>query len=611
LSLQYDLTIKQQCLAALAWVAFAALCLAASVDGRVVMLIWWPNGIAVGVLMLLPRRKWPFFITLAGLGGVLDNYLFGASLANAIGLAFANFAEAAVAAELAKRVLRYKQRKLLSLGKMFGLLGAAAAGALVSTAVMVLVQFETMTWYTAAWWCTTVTLGTLVSTPLVLALIDKLLKVNRLGTLLGSKSGRSGELLLLGSLSFLLSFAVLQEARMSLLFLPMALTIFAVTRYGHFGATVCLFAFSMAASIISFGGNPPAAFLALEQRRIAGLVLQAYMIVLLATSVPLASLLMAHDRLALRLKARNAKMRESLTWLGMAEEVARIGRWRYDPKTDTQDWSRQLFLINGIDRPRGGDPGDINHMLPDGGKEIRGLLKHHAQDRARYSFEFRIRTPQGDERILKMHLTNEFDEAGELKSRFGVVIDVTEHHQRQDALDKERTRAMRLAAEAQYLAHTDPLTGLANRRRTMTQLDKFIARCEVEARPLALILFDIDHFKQVNDKYGHQTGDDVLVRIADISRGEVRASDLIGRMGGEEFVWMLPDATLEEAANAAERLRMAIETGSHKDGLPNVTASIGYAMWQSGDDASSLLARADVALYEAKGAGRNKVQEAA
>jgi diguanylate cyclase (GGDEF)-like protein len=608
--LQYELTIRQQCLAALAWMAFAALCLTASVYGRVVMLIWWPNGIAVGVLMLLPRRKWPLFIALAGLGGVLNNWFFGTGLAGAFGLAAANFAEAAVAADLAKRVIRHKQRRLLSVQQMFGLLGAAAAGALTSTVIMALSQMQAMTWYTGAWWFSTVMLGTLVSTPLTLAIIDRLLKVHKLGKLLGVKPGKIGELALIGCLMFLFSLVVLHETHMSLLFLTMALTILAVTRHGHFGATVCMLAFSMAASIVSFGGHSPAAFLGFDQR-FAGLLLQTYMMAVLATSVPLAALLMAHDRLAARLKARNAKMHENLTWLGMAEEVARIGRWRYDPASDKQDWSRQLFLINGIDRARGGDPGDVRHMMPDGGKEMLGLLKHHAQDRARYSFEFRIRTPQGDERILKMHATNEFDDEGALQSRFGVVIDVTEHHQRQDALDKERTRAMRLAAEAQYLAHTDPLTGLANRRRTMTQLDKFIALCAVESRKLALIAFDIDHFKQVNDNHGHQTGDDVLVRVADIARGEVRASDLIGRMGGEEFVWMLPDASLDEAANAAERLRRAIEAGSGRDGLPTVTASIGYAMWRTGDDASGLLARVDVALYEAKGAGRNQVQKAA
>lgn len=608
--MQYELTVRQQCLAALAWVALAALSLTASVYGKVVVLIWWPNGIAVGVLMLLPRRKWPLFIALAGLGGVFDNWLFGTGAFGAVVMALANWVEAGVAADLAKRVIRQKQRRLLSVQQMFGLVGAAAAGAGASTAIMALSQTQFMTWYTAAWWFVTVMLGTLVSTPLVLAVIDKLLKVNKLGKLLGVKRGRATELVLIGCLMFLVSLGVLHETHVPLLFLTMSLTILAVTRHGHFGATVCVLAFSMAASVISYGGHDPASFLNANQR-VAGLLLQIYMIAMLATSVPLAALLMAHDRLALRLKARNAKMHENLTWLGMAEEVARIGRWRYDPATDTQDWSRQLFLINGIHRPRGGDPGDVKNMLPDGGKELWGLLKHHAQDRARYSFEFRIRTPQGDERILKMHATNEFDATGELISRFGVVIDVTEHHQRQDALDKERTRAMRLAAEAQYLAHTDPLTGLANRRRTITQLDKFIARCELEERKLALIAFDIDHFKQVNDNHGHQMGDDVLVRVSDIARGEVRASDLIGRMGGEEFVWMLPDASLDEATNAAERLRRAIESGSGKGGLPTVTASIGYAMWQAGDDAGGLLARADVALYEAKGAGRNQVQKAA
>jgi diguanylate cyclase (GGDEF)-like protein len=608
--LQYDLTIRQQCFAALAWVALAAVCLTASVYGRVVLLIWWPNGIAVGVLMLLPRRKWPIFIAMAGLGGILNNWLFGTGVEGAIGMAVANFVEAAVAADLAKRVIRHKQRRLLSVPQMFGLVGAAAAGALASTVIMALVQMQAMTWYTAAWWFVTVMLGTLVSTPFVLAVFDRLLKVNKLGKLLGVKRGRLGELVMLGCLVFLLSLVVLHVTEMPLLFVPMALTILAVIRHGHFGATVSMLAFSMAAAVVSYGGYSPAAFLTFNQR-FAGLLLQSYMIAMLATSVPLAALLMAHDRLALRLKARNAKMHENLTWLGMAEEVARIGRWRYDPATDKQDWSRQLFLINGIDRPRGGDPGDVKHMLPDGGKELWGLLRHHDQDRARYSFEFRIRTPQGDERILKMHATNEFDDAGDLKSRFGVVMDVTEHHQRQDALDKERTRAMRLAAEAQYLAHTDPLTGLANRRRTMTQLDKCIARCEVEDRKLALIVFDIDHFKQVNDGHGHQVGDDVLVRVADIARGEVRASDLIGRTGGEEFVWMLPDASPEEATNAAERLRRAIESGSGKGGLPPVTASIGYAMWQAGDDAGALFGRADAALYEAKGAGRNQVQKAA
>jgi diguanylate cyclase (GGDEF)-like protein len=191
------------------------------------------------------------------------------------------------------------------------------------------------------------------------------------------------------------------------------------------------------------------------------------------------------------------------------------------------------------------------------------------------------------------------------------VIDVTDHRRRQDALDKERTRAMRLAAEAQHLAQTDALTGLANRRRTIDQLEKCLAGCNGQSHSLAVIAFDIDHFKQVNDGHGHQTGDEVLVRVAEIARSEARASDLIGRTGGEEFLWLLPEAGEPVARAAALRLRQAIEQRSGEGGLPRVTASIGYALWQEGDDAGGLLARADAALYRAKHTGRNKVQRAA
>jgi diguanylate cyclase (GGDEF)-like protein len=210
-----------------------------------------------------------------------------------------------------------------------------------------------------------------------------------------------------------------------------------------------------------------------------------------------------------------------------------------------------------------------------------------------------------------MYATNEFTADGELATTFGVVMDVTEHRQRQEALDNERTRAMRLAAEAQYLAHTDSLTGLANRRRAITQLDKCIRRCQQGERPLGVISFDIDHFKRVNDTEGHQKGDDVLVRVAEIARDRARASDLVGRMGGEEFIWLLPDAGLEETSKAAERLRQMIELESCKGGLPRVTASVGYAMWRPGDDANALLGRVDSALYAAKAAGRNTVEMAA
>lgn len=608
--MQRDFTIKQLVIAALAWWACAAVCMWLSVFGGMVSLIWWPNGIAIAVLYLLPYRKWPIFLAMCMVVGSIDNWIFTMPPVRAVVIAFANFAEATVAAGLARHIMRGKHGRLLSIKTMFQMVGAGLGGGMTSTLVMLLIDWKTASLANIAWWCSAVTLGTLVATPLVLMAIEKLMGGRKVFSQESKGKGHFRELALTTLMVFTISLVVFQQPAVQLLFVPMAATIFAATRYGHIGATVSVLAISIASGVQSFGGHSPAAFLDHGQMGSA-VLLQVYMMVLLATSVPLAAQLMAHDRLGARLRHRHARMRENLSWLGLAEETARIGRWRYNHRTNSRDWSRQMFLIYGLDPDISGSPGDVRHMHPDGGKELFELLDHHAQDKARYSFEYQIRTPRGEDRILKMHAMNEFDATGERISTFGVVMDVTDHHQRQDLLDKERTRAMRLAAEAQYLAQTDPLTGLANRRRTMSQLEKCIEQCENEGRPLSLIMFDIDHFKNVNDTFGHQVGDEVLVRVAEIARGEVRASDLIGRTGGEEFVWLLPGAKHGEAENAADRLCRTIADGSGVNGLPRVTASIGYAIWQEGDTASTLLGKADAALYEAKGAGRNRVQRAA
>jgi diguanylate cyclase (GGDEF)-like protein len=608
--LQRDFTFGQLVIAALAWWACAAVSMGLSVHGAMVSLIWWPNGIAVAVLYLLPYRKWPIFLVMGLIVAAVDYWIFTMPPPRAVGIAVANFAEVSVVAAIGRHIMRGKHGRLIGLKTMFALVGAGLAGGLTSTAIMAAVDMTASTWIGVIWWCSAVTLGTLVATPLVLMTIEQIMGGRKVFTPEAKAKRRFRELGLTTLMVFTISLVVFQQPNVQLLFIPMAATIFAATRYGHIGATVSVLAISVASGVESFGGHSPAAFLHHGQMGSA-VLLQAYMMVLLATSVPLAALLMAHDRLGARLRHRHARMRENLSWLGLAEETARIGRWRYNHRTHTRDWSRQMFLIYGMEPNSSGNPGEVKHMHPDGGKELFELLDHHAQDKARYSFEYPIRTPRGEDRILKMHAMNEFDSNGERISTFGVVMDVTDHHQRQDLLDKERTRAMRLAAEAQYLAQTDPLTGLANRRRTMSQLEKCIEQCETEGRPLALIMFDIDHFKAVNDTYGHQVGDEVLVRVAEIARGEVRASDLIGRTGGEEFVWLLPGAKHGEAENAADRLCRTIAEGSGVNGLPTVTASIGYAIWPEGDSASSLLGKADAALYEAKGAGRNRVQKAA
>jgi diguanylate cyclase (GGDEF)-like protein len=167
----------------------------------------------------------------------------------------------------------------------------------------------------------------------------------------------------------------------------------------------------------------------------------------------------------------------------------------------------------------------------------------------------------------------------------------------------------RLYQELERQATIDSLTGISN-RRTLDELStRAIAAAHRHKRSLGLLLLDADHFKRINDVYGHEVGDEALQMIAATLQFALREEDLVGRLGGEEFVVVLPDADEAAARAGAERLRHAIETAEfsaqHRP-IP-LRVSIGVAVIDDGDDFASLLRRADQAMYAAKRAGRNRV----
>ncbi|MCP5151623.1 MAG: GGDEF domain-containing protein [Ectothiorhodospiraceae bacterium] len=161
------------------------------------------------------------------------------------------------------------------------------------------------------------------------------------------------------------------------------------------------------------------------------------------------------------------------------------------------------------------------------------------------------------------------------------------------------------------LTRTDPLTGLANRRFLDERLAVLLSQADRHERPLSLVVSDIDHFKQVNDQHGHPAGDQVLRCFAGLLARESRTEDVTARLGGEEFVVVLPDTGLEAATAYAERVRSALMRADPLDLGVVVTASFGVAERESHEDAESLLQRADDALYTAKRAGRNRTHSAA
>jgi diguanylate cyclase (GGDEF)-like protein len=162
---------------------------------------------------------------------------------------------------------------------------------------------------------------------------------------------------------------------------------------------------------------------------------------------------------------------------------------------------------------------------------------------------------------------------------------------------------------AEIRAATDGLTGLPNKRAVTDALKRMFAQAATTQAPLALLMLDLDHFKQVNDQRGHPVGDQVLASVGATLRGTLRSRDFAGRNGGEEFAILLPDTGITDALEIAERIRVTVAEISLHGSDVSVTASIGVAIFPNHASSPDRLERlADAALYLAKRQGRNRVE---
>jgi diguanylate cyclase (GGDEF)-like protein len=174
-------------------------------------------------------------------------------------------------------------------------------------------------------------------------------------------------------------------------------------------------------------------------------------------------------------------------------------------------------------------------------------------------------------------------------------------------LHAERNRAV--IARLASLAETDALSGLLNRAGFFAALERLSGRLQPGESAGAVLYVDADHFKAINDRYGHQAGDRALSVVGAALRCRTRATDICGRLGGEEFAVLLRGANLEQAHQIAERIRAGIEEDGSALGLPGLrlTVSIGVALHEAGETLDACIRAADLRLYEAKAAGRNRV----
>lgn len=238
------------------------------------------------------------------------------------------------------------------------------------------------------------------------------------------------------------------------------------------------------------------------------------------------------------------------------------------------------------------------------------LLRQHAEanenfsvalDRAKADLHESLKTEQVRIIISYLMIENE-----KMKARTANLQANLENSQHQI----ERLKTNLATAEAQGVS--DPLTGLKNRRGFDIILSSQVATSRAGNQPLSLILADIDHFKAINDRYGHPAGDDVLRWFARILSSNVKGRDTVAGYGGEEFAVILPATPLENACKVAAHIKAQLEQQLwQKPGAPNtllrVTASFGVAQLAEGEGTSSLVSRADARLYDAKTGGRNRV----
>ena len=315
-----------------------------------------------------------------------------------------------------------------------------------------------------------------------------------------------------------------------------------------------------------------------------------------------------------RREAREAldTLEEQGAQLALAEQLSGIGRVCLSFPGPRIRWSEEFCRIAGLDPACAPTPEVLRRILPMGLAQIETTLATHAVDRDNYAVEFELDHPQRGERILRANTRNHFiDGSGQRDQVFMVVRDVTDEYRRIATMEAEKAAAFEQAERALKLAATDPLTGLANRRTAMAALDCALVDAIEGERALALLVFDIDCFKAINDRHGHPVGDRVLRRIADLAQRQARLGVCVARIGGEVFLWLLPEADATTARDAAERLRWAVEAGTALAPVPGATVSVGWAVRCPGDTSLALFSRADAALYAAKRDGRNRVRAAA
>jgi len=567
--------------------------------------LWPGNAIVLATLIIAGRSRRDIVAIVVGgaAGSMVLHLLYRDPFSILVSLTAANVVESGLAFVLL-RMAGIRGGLVDRVGNYFALVAAAAVTGLFSSTIGGLglwIGRDVPYWDGWRSWYVSGVLSAVMVTPSMLVVVDLVRRHGR-----RAPNGRSVlEFIGLSSLVGAVTAFVFLHHGLPLTFVVPPSVLLLTFRFRAIGAVAGVAIVTTIAASATASGYGSIALLLRHQPGDQVLLLQVFIATNLLSALPVAAVLNERDYQADETRAFAEHFKSVVENIG--EVIFRIdgqGRWAYlnpawealtgQPIAATlgRSW---LDLVELSARPELADRAEA--VLCGEDRSARRTV--------------RLETPEGL-RWVELFIQSLRDQDGRVAGATGTLRDIDDRKRLEEHVITAKRRAEQRAREATLLASTDELTGLANRRAFMGQLDREIAGAAEFGWPLAVAMFDVDHFKLVNDRYGHAVGDRVLQLIAARAAGVVRGGDLVGRLGGEEFGILMPGASPTEAVQVAERLREAMETVAQGDeSLPGVTISVGIAAREGQRTAAELLAAADVALYAAKAEGRNRVRIAA
>lgn len=564
--------------------AIIALELTQGMDG--IAAVWPPSGFFIAGLLYLDNKRRDHLTVAVAVASLVANLWTGISIWSSVSYTIANLIEGYLVFFL---MGAHRRQPRLSEPVNLARFGASAIVGGCASAIMAGVLSSNFSSEFLGSWASTVALGMLIVTPVILFLAENPDDRGNLPTF------RAFWIFLLVACTSLIGFG---QAEFPLLFVPVVAISIATYALGLGGTAISVLIVAAIGSILTVLNTGPLP-LFFDHTKSQVLFFQVYLVALLASGLPLAALLEQRRR-------NLAEIGEANRMLESAEQAANVGHWRHRIRDGRTFWSSEARRLLGLHKN-------------DDARLIEALSAFHTEDRSRIRaiitqavqngipFVFEARIPSRDARTVHVECRGkvEFDGERKVSTVFGTILDVSERAQAMRAATVLRERAEREAIEVRRLAETDALTGLANRRKILARLQSAI---EAGNRVISIAMIDIDHFKSINDRFGHEAGDRVLISFAKLLRDTIPEASDFGRIGGEEFLAVLPAIERDEAVALVETCRNAAaghqwrETG----GVP-VTFSAGVAQLSEGQELEDLLRSADLALYTAKNSGRNQV----